>query len=275
MKLFSFFLLSVALHATIFMIPAPFTKGETEKTLPVILLTKSGTRAEQGAAKNKGGRKAVKNLTEPRQALEENAVPVQSEANLARPFRETSPAFALESSSTLPAETMPPAQSKGDEPLQVKAAPPAGISPAGKVDGEGTKAAPNTQKIRGFALAPEISKSTASEPSRSFSRASYAYSPAPEYPERARRRGWEGVVLLAVLVDREGRPERIEVSRSSGFPTLDEAARGTVGGWRFYPARQDEEPVRSWVKIPIVFRLAGPERATKLANRQAAPHEND
>jgi len=267
MKLFCFFLLSVAFHAAIFMLPTPFTKGETQKTLPVTLLTESGTRAEQGAAKNNSGRKAVKNLAEPRQGLEEDAVAVQSEANLAQPFRETSPAFALESSSTSPAETMLPAQSQGDGPLQVKAAPPARISPAGKADQEGTKAAPNTQKKRGFAVASEISKSTASEPSRSFSRASYAYSPAPEYPESARRQGWEGVVLLAVLVDREGRPERIEVSRSSGSPTLDDAAAQRVKGWRFHAALQGEVPVQSWVKIPIVFRLTAEQDPTELSYR--------
>lgn len=89
-----------------------------------------------------------------------------------------------------------------------------------------------------------------------YSRASYAHNPKPEYPERARREGWEGTVLLRVLVDQQGKPKRIEVSRGSGFDTLDRAAMETVKNWRFHPARYGEEQMESWVKVPIIFRLA-------------------
>ncbi len=89
-----------------------------------------------------------------------------------------------------------------------------------------------------------------------FSRVNYAYHPKPEYPERARREGWEGTVLVRVLVDQKGRSKSMELSRSSGFEILDQAAIEAVKKWRFQPARSGESAVESWVRIPVVFRLA-------------------
>jgi TonB family protein len=83
----------------------------------------------------------------------------------------------------------------------------------------------------------------------------YAHHPKPDYPERARREGWEGTVLLRVLVDQKGRTKWVELNQSSGFGILDRAAIETVKGWRFQPARSGENAVESWVKVPIVFRL--------------------
>ena len=90
-----------------------------------------------------------------------------------------------------------------------------------------------------------------------FAQADYAHNPKPQYPERAQREGWEGAVFLRVLVNQEGRVERIEVGRSSGFATLDRAATKAVKDWRFHPARYGEKEVESWVRIPIVFKLEG------------------
>jgi periplasmic protein TonB len=84
----------------------------------------------------------------------------------------------------------------------------------------------------------------------------YAYSPKPEYPDSARKEGHEGTVVLRVLVDEKGRSKSLGVDRSSGFQTLDKAALNAVRDWRFNAARHGDQPVESWVKIPIVFRLA-------------------
>ena len=83
----------------------------------------------------------------------------------------------------------------------------------------------------------------------------YLDNPIPEYPERARRQGWQGTVLLNVLVSAEGKPQKIEITDSSGFEILDHAARAAVMRWRFHPARYGETPLESWVRVPIVFRL--------------------
>jgi TonB family protein len=83
----------------------------------------------------------------------------------------------------------------------------------------------------------------------------YVYSPKPEYPESARKEGCEGTVVLRVLVDEDGRSKSLEVNRSSGFETLDQAALNAVRHWRFSAARYGDHPVESWVNVPIIFRL--------------------
>ncbi len=44
------------------------------------------------------------------------------------------------------------------------------------------------------------------------------------YPPLARRRGWEGRVRLRMRVEPDGRLSHLQVSESSGYPTLDAAA---------------------------------------------------
>ncbi len=88
--------------------------------------------------------------------------------------------------------------------------------------------------------------------------AAYLSNPPPQYPQAARRAGEQGTVMLRVLVKRDGLPERVEVEKSSGSNRLDAAARDTVWGWRFVPARQGDDPIESWVLVPVVFRLEGP-----------------
>jgi protein TonB len=86
--------------------------------------------------------------------------------------------------------------------------------------------------------------------------AAYRTTAKPDYPERARREGKEGRVLLRVLVDTDGRSEIVQVDSSSGSELLDQAARDAVRRWRFSPARDGDKAVPSWVKIPIEFRLS-------------------
>ena len=84
----------------------------------------------------------------------------------------------------------------------------------------------------------------------------YAHTPKPAYPEQARKAGWEGTVMLGVLVNVGGKAEKIEIKGSSGHATLDQAAVEGLKRWLFRPARYGEKAVESWVKIPVVFRLA-------------------
>jgi protein TonB len=85
--------------------------------------------------------------------------------------------------------------------------------------------------------------------------ARYGQNPVPPYPSEARRRGWEGTVLLMVEILESGRPERITIKESSGHSVLDEAALGAVERWTFVPAQRDGKPVRSVAEVPIVFSL--------------------
>ncbi|MEN0036494.1 MAG: energy transducer TonB [Cellvibrio sp.] len=84
----------------------------------------------------------------------------------------------------------------------------------------------------------------------------YLRNPAPEYPEQAVERGWEGTVILNVHVLGNGKPDSVEIKTSSGRKVLDTAAVQTVKRWSFVPAKQGETPVESWVEVPIDFKLS-------------------
>lgn len=83
----------------------------------------------------------------------------------------------------------------------------------------------------------------------------YLNNPAPEYPGMARRLKQQGTVLLAVLVSEAGHPSEVQIKKSSGANTLDNAASKAVKRWRFIPAKRDGATIAAWVQVPIVFNL--------------------
>lgn len=86
----------------------------------------------------------------------------------------------------------------------------------------------------------------------------YDINPRPEYPLVARKRGWEGVVLLEILVLENGRVGEIEMLTSSGYRSLDTAAKKVVRRWKFIPASVLGGAVESQVQVPIRFSLQVP-----------------
>ncbi|UVO08201.1 energy transducer TonB [Pectobacterium polonicum] len=85
--------------------------------------------------------------------------------------------------------------------------------------------------------------------------ADYLHNPSPSYPDVAISRGYEGTVLLNVQVRADGKVQTIRIHQSSGYPSLDEAARDTVVRWSFVPARRGNQPVSGWVVVPVDFSL--------------------
>ena len=79
--------------------------------------------------------------------------------------------------------------------------------------------------------------------------------PIPKYPERARRQGYEGRVVLAVEVSEEGKPLSVRIAQSSGYSVLDNAAERTIRRWRFQAAVGASENQRALINVPITFRL--------------------
>ncbi len=80
--------------------------------------------------------------------------------------------------------------------------------------------------------------------------------PRPPYPSVARRRSYEGSVVLLVEVLSDGRVGEVRVSRSSGHDVLDRAALQTVRDrWRFRAGSVGGRTASSWIEIPIEFRL--------------------
>ena len=90
-----------------------------------------------------------------------------------------------------------------------------------------------------------------------YDKPTYLRNPPPSYPRVAREHGWEGTTLLQMEVLADGTSGKIGVLTSSGYEVLDEEAVKTVSRWRFLPAQSGNTPVRSFVEIPIRFRMTG------------------
>lgn len=88
----------------------------------------------------------------------------------------------------------------------------------------------------------------------------YKYNPAPVYPLLARRKGYEGIVILKVEVLANGKCGRLEVINSSGYVLLDKAAIQAVKKWEFIPAQFGGITKTSLVHVPIQFRLGRKEK---------------
>ena len=88
-----------------------------------------------------------------------------------------------------------------------------------------------------------------------FAQPRYSENPKPLYPQEARKKGYEGEVLLRVEVLSNGRVGVIEVRRSSGHEVLDRSAITAMKQWRFVPAKKGETQVPVWVNIPVAFQL--------------------
>jgi protein TonB len=83
----------------------------------------------------------------------------------------------------------------------------------------------------------------------------YVREPAPRYPPQSRRLHEEGLVVLRVLIDEQGRAKRIHIETSSGYRRLDEAALEAVRAAIFRPYTVEGEPRRALVLVPIEFAL--------------------
>ena len=71
----------------------------------------------------------------------------------------------------------------------------------------------------------------------------------------AKRRQWEGKVILKVRVLADGKASQVSIATSSGHEVLDEAALEAVSQWHFVPAKRGGQAVESWVNVPINFNL--------------------
>jgi protein TonB len=83
----------------------------------------------------------------------------------------------------------------------------------------------------------------------------YATPLRPPYPPSSLRAREQGIVLLRVLVDENGMPQKVEIARSSGHSRLDASARDSVAKARFRPVMRGGKAVPVWGIVPIAFRL--------------------
>jgi protein TonB len=76
----------------------------------------------------------------------------------------------------------------------------------------------------------------------------------PKYPEMALRAGLEGTVWVKILVDKDGKPKKAVVIKST-VEILNDAAVEAAMQFVFTPAVMNNGAVRVWVAIPFRFYL--------------------
>jgi len=116
----------------------------------------------------------------------------------------------------------------------------------------------NPNVIEEYVAPQPVTTETAQAPEKvteASATAAYLNNPSPTYPEVAQEKGWEGTVVLNVLVQADGKAGTVEIKTSSGKKILDQAAAQTVQRWVFVPARRGETAIEGWVEVPIDFRL--------------------
>lgn len=81
------------------------------------------------------------------------------------------------------------------------------------------------------------------------------YRAAPRYPALARKRGWQGTVLLELIIEDDGSVSLFDIHSGSGHRILDKAALEAVRKWRFQPLVKNGKALASRQLLPISFVL--------------------
>ena len=245
MKLALFFIVSTALHALAFTSPITFLEPRVHPFIPVTILGQTDgandlPKASPSKANNKGSSR--------QQSPSKTNVFEGTTLEAANSVEHANHTAAIES--------YPPVEEPGMIAFSANSNPTGGGSTAAGVGspykgiGEGATGSGN------FGTGGQFSHGRSTgDGGTPLIQASYDYAPKPQYPASARSAGKEGRVLLRVLVDAQGKTKTVEVTLSSGTDALDRAAVDAIQRWHFSPARHRSQPVESWVKIPIDFRL--------------------
>ncbi|MDI9854773.1 TonB family protein [Comamonas sp. 17RB] len=95
--------------------------------------------------------------------------------------------------------------------------------------------------------------------------ATYLVQPKVAYPSIAKRMGLQGRVVVAAIIDPDGKIRRAQVQTSSGHAVLDEAAMTAVLNATFVPAKDAAgKPIASTYMVPINFKLTDEEDVVRL-----------
>jgi periplasmic protein TonB len=80
------------------------------------------------------------------------------------------------------------------------------------------------------------------------------FTPEAEFSDEARRQKYQGICLVAIIVDAHGNPQNVHVVRHLGMG-LDEKAMEAIRKYRFKPATKDGKPVAAAITVEVDFRL--------------------
>ncbi|MGE4290732.1 MAG: energy transducer TonB [Desulfovibrio sp.] len=151
------------------------------------------------------------------------------------------------------AEPEPPPETKQEPPQQPDPAP----APPAPIQEQAPLALAAQPPLLSAEAAPAADPAprSAFEMDEVDSMPSIRHSPAPEYPRSARRRRIQGTVLLRFLVERDGSVAQIQVLEADPPGVFEESALKAVQQWRFSPGVRHGETVRTWVRLPVRFRM--------------------
>jgi protein TonB len=174
-----------------------------------------------------------------------------------------------------PARPAPaPAREPAPQPVAGKTATagpePAPAARTGNTARNAVTAAPPAPAATDTAAAPGMEAEAAATPSAASTQPAIArpedhlrrsvlelFSRRLDYPAIARRKGWQGIVTLRLLIEPDGRISRLDVDRTSGYPVLDRAAVESLqlasvpqaGRWLHGRALE--------LLVPVEYRLIG------------------
>ena len=77
----------------------------------------------------------------------------------------------------------------------------------------------------------------------------------PNYPSSLLSKGIGGKVLVACVIDADGRISSTKIRQSSGHPELDKAAMAAVARWKFKPGSKAGRMVRASCVVPFNFEV--------------------
>jgi TonB family protein len=80
------------------------------------------------------------------------------------------------------------------------------------------------------------------------------FAPDPEYSEKARQAKYQGVCVVSLIIDEQGKPKRVQVVRHLGMG-LDQKAVEAVKQYTFTPAMRHGKPAAVEVHIEVNFRI--------------------
>jgi D-alanyl-D-alanine endopeptidase (penicillin-binding protein 7) len=77
----------------------------------------------------------------------------------------------------------------------------------------------------------------------------------PHYPPADLAAGHQGTVTIAFMVDERGQVANSSIAKSSGYASMDEAARSALALCSFHPALEDGKPVQQVAHVQYVWSL--------------------
>lgn len=75
------------------------------------------------------------------------------------------------------------------------------------------------------------------------------------YPEKLKKAGIEGTVIVQVYVKKDGSVGKTKLLNTSGYDLFDEAALDAMTKVKFKHAMNNDEAEAVWMALPVIFKL--------------------